>query len=68
MVVLVRWASIWWEWALGIFALGIFVPLFIVGCLALMAPLLVLSRIIRLALVGVIHVVVPSDSSEEKTA
>lgn len=68
MVVLVRWASIWWDWAIGIFALGGFVPLFILVLLALIAPLLVLSRIIRLALVRVFRLAFPSDTSDGKPA
>lgn len=49
LVVIVRWASIWWGWAIGVFALGLLVPLFIVFCLALMALLLGMIRMVRLA-------------------
>lgn len=49
LVVIVRWASIWWDWAIGVFSLGLLVPLFLVFCLALMALLLGMMRMVRLA-------------------
>jgi len=48
LVVIVRWAALW-EWARPIFALGVFVPLVIIVCLALMAILLGLWRLILTA-------------------
>lgn len=54
LVVIVRWASIWWDWAIGVFSLGVLVPLFVVFCLALMALLLGLMRIVRLALQSIV--------------
>lgn len=49
LVVIVRWASLW-DWAIGIFALGILVPLLVLICLALMALLLGVLRLVRRAL------------------
>ena len=48
LVVIVRWAPLW-QWARPIFALGIFVPVVILVCLALMAVLLGLWRLILAA-------------------
>jgi len=50
LAVILYWAPIW-DWAWGIFALGWFVPLAILACMALMAPLLFLLR----AIFNVIH-------------
>jgi prepilin signal peptidase PulO-like enzyme (type II secretory pathway) len=49
VVVIVRWAGLW-DWASGIFALGWLVPLIVVMCLALMAVLLSLMRLVRAVL------------------
>ncbi len=49
LVVIVRWASIWWDWGAHVFDLGAIVPLFVVFCLALMTLLLGLMRMLRLA-------------------
>ena len=45
LAVIVYWAPIW-DWAYGIFALGWFVPLVMLACLAMIAPLLYLIRAI----------------------
>jgi prepilin signal peptidase PulO-like enzyme (type II secretory pathway) len=50
LVVILRWAVIWWGWAVDVFALGLLVPLFILACLALMALLLGLIQFARSAL------------------
>jgi len=45
LTVIVYWAPIW-DWAVGFFALGWIVPLVMLACLAIMAPLLFLLRAI----------------------
>jgi leader peptidase (prepilin peptidase) / N-methyltransferase len=45
MAGILYWAEIW-DWAVGIFALGWFVPLVMLACFAIMAPLLFLLRMI----------------------
>jgi leader peptidase (prepilin peptidase) / N-methyltransferase len=49
LVVILYWAPIW-DWAQGIFGLGWFVPLAMLACLAIMAPLLFLLRAISNAI------------------
>jgi len=48
LVVIVRWTSIW-GWAIGIFALGAFVPILVLFCLVVLALLLALIRLVRRA-------------------
>ena len=43
LVVILYWAPIW-DWAYGIFSLGWFIPLVMLACLIIMAPLLFLIR------------------------
>ncbi len=48
VVVIVRWAAIW-QWAVGIFQMGWFVPLVVLICMALMAVMLGVWGLIRAA-------------------
>jgi len=48
-VAIVRWAAVW-QWAAPIFRLGWFVPLVVLFCMALMAVLLGVLRLVRMAL------------------